>query len=188
MKFLIKIYLDELNSYDVQQLLDVINRSISKKDTTKIYLTSNDINFDFENIDYNFLGKISTPQMINYKLNELEWDIVLPIIRPCLFTYGFDSYINKKYKESFLDLDGVLWLDDGEKFKYPVVGRKYYQKFGYLYNPAYNKKNFEEEFEDILKINNKYINSDKILIKTITLKSEDDNIYELRKKFNFGIA
>lgn len=189
MNLLIKIYLDDINPYDLSQLLDVLNKNIVQKASTKIYLMSNDLSFEFENYNFTYLNKISIPQMINYKLNELDWDIVLPIIRPCITTYGFDSKIKSTYSENFTDLDGCLWLNDGEQndiIKYPVVGRNYYNRFGYLYNPAYNKKYFEEEFTDVLKLNKFYV-VDKVLIKTLILKSDDDNIYELRKKFNFGL-
>lgn len=186
MKLLIKIYLDDINPYDLTQLIDIINNNITEKTNTKIQIMSNDFDFDFENYDYTCLTKTSIPQMINYKLNYLEWDIILPIIRPCIVTPNFDFIIKKLYKNNFSDLNGVLLLN-GVSNNYYVVGREYYNKFGFLYNPAYNKKNYEEEFLDILKINNKSIFIDKVIIKTLILKSDDDKIYELRKKLNFGI-
>ena len=185
MNLLIKIYFDDINLYDIEQLLGIFKKTINNSGTTKIYLTTNDLNL--ENYDFSYLNKINVPSMINYKLDELDWDIVLPITRPCIISYNFDNIIKKKYEEKFNDLDGVLLLNDaGSDIKYPVVGRKYYDRFGYLYNPAYNKKNYEEEFIDILNINNKVYYLDGI-VKTIPLKSDDDNIYEMRKKLNFGI-
>lgn len=191
MKLLIKVFIDDINSYDLIHILDVLKSQIVDKKNTSIYITSNDISFDFENYDFSYLTKINITSMINYKLNELEWDIVLPILRPCIVKYGFDSLIKKLYKENFPDLDGVLWLNTGEKddiIKFPVVGKKYYNRFGYLYNPAYNKKYFEEEFAFVAKYYKKVFFIENILIKNLPVIFDDDKIYELRKKFNFGLV
>jgi len=192
MKLLLKVYLEDINPYDTLQLLDVFKKTIVNSGETKVYLTSNDFSFDYVGYDFTALNKVSVPQMINYKLNELEWDLVLPITRPCIISYGFDVMIGKKYKDVFKDLDGVLCLNDVTKsekiIKYPVVGRKYYESFGYLYNPAYNKKNFEEEFTEVAKYSNKVYFFDKNIIKSISLPSDDDKIYEMRKKLNFNLV
>lgn len=189
MKLLIKIFLDDLNPYDLDELLKIINLNISDKNNTEICIMTNESDFNYDPYKFFYLSEVSIPKMINYKLNEINWDIILPIYKPCILSKGFDLFITQIYKENFPKLDGILWLNDNEQkdiIKYTVVGKEYYNKFG-LYNPAYNKKNFEEEFTEIAKITNKYFFVEKTIIKTLSLKSDDDKVFELRKKFNFGI-
>lgn len=182
MKLLIKIYLDDINPYDLIQLLDMINSTISDKDNTKIYLMTNDSSFDFAPYDYFYSSETSIPKMINMNLDTIDWDIVLPIFNPVIAAKGFDS-ITKIYQNKFPNLDGVLLLND----QHPIIGKKYYEKFGYVYNPVYKKKNFEEEFFDILKQSDNIYFYDKTYFKNLDLKSDDDKIYEMRKKFNFEV-
>jgi hypothetical protein len=190
MNLLIKIFLPDLNNYDLLPIVDDLNRNIYDKETTKIYLMINNSDFIFGNYDYSYLNENNIPKMINYKLKELSWDIVLPIFKPCITTIkGFDSIIKNIYKKNFPDYSGIVWLNnDIKEFdKYPVIGRRYYNRIGYIYNPVYNEKNFVKELTESSKFINKSYCVDDILFKTINMKSDDDNIYDLRKKYNFGL-
>lgn len=188
MKLLIKIYIREMNSYDILQILGALKSVINDNDT-KIVIMSNDLTFDFENYEYYSSIETNIQKMINFKLDNLEWDLVLPIFRPIIATKNFDTTIKKLYNDNFENLDGVLWINDNiqnDIATFPIIGRNYYEKFGYIYNPVYFKKNFEEEFTEILKINKKYYYYDKTTIfKILPLKLDDDNIYDFRKKLNF---
>lgn len=189
MKLLIKVYFPNVNPYDLMTILEIINSNIVDKENTKICIMTDRDDFDFEPYSFYYLNE-SIPKMINYKLSELKWDIVMPIIRPSITNRGFDNFIKKNYNENFPNLDGVLWLNDNNQTDintYPVIGRKYYEHFSYIYNPVYNKTNFEKEFTDVLKIKNTYHFVNKICIKPIIMKLDDDNIYELRKKINFEL-
>lgn len=185
MKLLIKTYFENINSYNIMNILDLLNSNM--KDS-HICITSN-IDFNFEPYKYYYFNDTSIPNMINYKLSELHWDILLPIYKPIVSLPNFDIDIKNIYNQYFPNLDGVLWLNDGvqkEINTLPIIGRKYYDKFGYIYNPIY-KTNFEKEFTDVSNILNKSKFIDKIYLKELNIKSDDDNIYELRKKFNFGL-
>lgn len=190
MKFLIKIYLDNINPYDIMQILDVINSNIINRNDTKIQLMTNDSSFDFKPYDYCYLKENTVPKMINHNLSENEWDIILPIIHASIINNGFDQKIINIYNSKFSDLNGVIWLNDNTQKTintFPIIGRKYYENIGHIYNPVYYKKNYEEEFTEVMKMKNNYHYVDNTLIKMLTLKNDDDNIYELRKKFNFGL-
>jgi hypothetical protein len=191
MKLLIKIFIREMNPYDICQILGALNSVIEDKNNTKIILMTNDSTFDFEPYEYYYLPEYNIQKMINYKLDEFEWDIVLPLFRPIIATKNFDTLIKNLYKQKFENLDGVLWINDdiqSDLAILAIVGRRYYEKFGYIYNPVYFKKNFEEEFTEILKINKKYYYYDKTTIfKILPLKLDDDNIFDFRKKINFEI-
>ena len=187
MKLLIKIYFPDVNSYELEHILEFFYKNISDNYNTKTYVMTNDPN----NYEHCYLKDTKIQNMINHNLNDLHWDIVIPLIRPTIPTNSFDTDIMKIYTEKFPNLDGVLWLSDGvqdEINTYPVIGRKYYEKFNWIYNPVYNKKNFEKEFSDIMKLSNSYHFVDTVFFNTIDLKLDDDNIYELRKKVNFGIV
>ena len=82
----------------------------------------------------------------------------------------------------FFNLDGVLLIKN-EQDTLPLIGRKYYENFGYVYNPVYNKNHFEDEFNEVLKLKNKSHTINDIKFKILSLKSDDENIYEFRKNF-----
>jgi hypothetical protein len=189
MKLLIKVYFPNVNPYDLMTILEIVNNNITDKENTKICIMTDNPEFDFETYEYYYLNE-SIPKMINYKLSELKWDIIMPIIRPSITNRGFDSFIVKNYKEQYPNFDGVLWLNDNAQNEintYPVIGRKYYEECSHIYNPIYHKTNFEKEFSDVMKIKNKYYFVNKVCIKPVAVKLDDDNIYELRQKINFGL-
>jgi len=177
MKLLIKVYLENINSYNIMNILELLNSNM--KDPYICVTTNTD--FNFEPYIYFYLNENSIPKMINYKLSELDWDILLPIYKPLISLPNFDVEIKNIYKQHFPNLDGVLFIDN-----IPIIGRKYYEKFNYIYNPIY-KNNFEKELIDVSNILNKSKFIDKVLFKELSMRSDDDNIYELRKKFNFGL-
>ncbi len=190
MKLLIKIYLDDLNPYDQMSLITDLNNNIEDKENTKIHITTNK-EFDYKICDSSYYKESTIPKMINYNLDNLKWDIILPFFRTCITTQkGFDNIIREKYKQLFSNKDGILWLNDSFQKEYntfPVIGINYYKKFGYIYNPVYKKSKFEKEFTDVMKIIDKYHFVEDVFFKVINFKSDDDNIYELRKRFNFNL-
>lgn len=190
MKLLIKLYLEDTNTHDITQILNAINYSISDKVNTTVYLMTTDKSFRTTLCETLFISSVRVPEIINYRLSNLEWDIVLPITIPILLSRNFDVNIKDTYKEKFPNLDGVLFINDGlnKDNKIPIIGRKYYNDFGYVYNPSYGKKNYKEEFSEVLNINNKYHTHDIDLFKNLDIKSDDDQIYNLRKDMNFGLT
>lgn len=190
MNLLIKIYLKDLNPYDILQILGALNSAIEDKETTKIQLVTNDSTFDFEGYDYLYTTETNIPKSINNNLSDTNWDIILPIFRPSIAVHNFDSVIKKIYQESFSNLDGVLWFTDNiqkELATFAVIGREYYNNFGYIYNPIYTNSKFEDEFTEVLKINNKYKYQESVLFKIIPIQSDDEKIFEFRKKLNFTV-
>ena len=181
MKLLLKIYWNNINPYDLLQILDVINSKITDKENIKIYLMTNELTFDFEPYEYFYSSETSIPKMINMNLDIIDWDIVLPIYKIAVVA-NLDKVVNR-YSELFPDLDGVLLLNDA----HPVIGRKYYEKFGYVYNPVYKYKHFDDEFMKVFRKLEKFNFLDGVPFKLLELKSDDDNIYEMRERLNFGL-
>lgn len=64
--------------------------------------------------------------------------------------YNYDLLIRSKMRELYPDTDGVLWFNDGfQKNKLntlSIMGRKYYERFGYIYHPAYTSLFCDNEF------------------------------------------
>lgn len=101
-----------------------------------------------------FLKSSDKISAVNGILGRKVWDVVLvasddmvPVRR------GYDSVIISRMRENFPDLDGVLWFDDGYQRDrlntLPVLGRKYWARFGYVYCPEYQSMYADNEFMQV---------------------------------------
>jgi hypothetical protein len=65
---------------------------------------------------------------------------------------GYDNIIRNNMKTHYPDTDGVLWFNDGYQGQnlntLCILGRKYYQRFGYIYCPEYKSLWCDNEFMD----------------------------------------
>ena len=70
-----------------------------------------------------------------------NWDVVLLLSDDMFCTQsGWDEEIRKHMIANFPDTDGALWFFDGQQRKINTlecVGRKRYERFGYIYHPSY---------------------------------------------------
>ena len=120
---------ESMNSSDVEDIFNTF------KNVKVIYGTSNSkihaVNRDIE--------------LVN------DWDIVLlasddmtPKVK------GYDNIIRNKMKELYSDTDGVLWFNDGHMGNklntLCILGKKYYDRFGYIYHPEYKSVWSDNEF------------------------------------------
>lgn len=91
-----------------------------------------------------------------------DWDILVNFSDDMLFIKkGFDKIIMDAYQDTFPDLDGVLHFNDGHKYgaqlmTMSIMGRKYYERFGYIYHPDYISLWSDNEAMDVAKILGKY--------------------------------
>jgi len=55
---------------------------------------------------------------------------------------GWDNTIRKDMERFYPDTDGILHYNDGftgqKLITLPIIGHKYYERFGYVYHPSYN--------------------------------------------------
>lgn len=133
----------------------------------------------------------------------LASDDMVPIV------WGYDLTIQNAMKKYYPDTDGVLWFNDGLQGNglntLPIMGRKYYQRFGYIYNPIYKTAWCDNEFTEISKIlgrqtyfpeviieHRHFINGkapiDSTYIKNDNGADEDTEIYKSRRKMNYGFG
>lgn len=103
---------------------------------------------------------------INSNVPEKGWDILLNISDDQIpIIQGYDDIIRNTMP---LDLDASLWFSDGWQPRIntqEIVGRKYYERFGYIYNPIYKSFYCDNESTIIAERLGKQIKSPKCIIK-----------------------
>jgi hypothetical protein len=122
---------------------------------------------------------------------------------------GFDTIIRENMRKYFPDMDGVLWFNDGYQAKMLntlcILGRKYYERFNYIYHPEYKSLWCDNEFTHVANMlkkqtyidqiiirhehpeSNKSLEEDELYLKNLKYNSIDFKTYEKRKKENFGL-
>jgi len=148
---------------------------------------------------------------INRDVNEVSmrfnWDILVNFSDDMAFTkIGFDDEIRKQFEVHFPDLDGNLHYNDGftgdKLCTMSIIGRKYYDRFGYIYHPSYKSLFCDDEYTQVAKAAGKMIyieepifvhnhpanvggESDAQLQHTESFFNEDRITFEKRKANNF---
>lgn len=161
------------------------------------------------NIELCYNDNKSKIEAVNNDIDGIDFDIVLlasddmvPVIN------GFDTIIKNKMIESYPDTDGVLWFNDGYQGNklntLSILGKKYYDRFNYIYNPEYKSVWCDNEFMDVANILNKQTYFDEIIIRhehpdwgfgkndftheeNMKNESSDRTVYNERKSINFGL-
>jgi len=117
-----------------------------------------------------FFGDSKTKiEAINADMDTVSgWDIVLlasddmiPVVK------GYDYIIRKDMNDHFRDMDGVLWYNDGGQSNIStlsILGKKYYDRLGYIYHPDYISLWCDNEHTDVAIQLNKVYKSDKVII------------------------
>ena len=127
---------------------DVINM-ISSFPSTEIVFNENKIQVGDQKS--HFTTKISA---INSGVINQDFDVCLlasddmhPEVK------GYDSMIINDMKKHFPDTDGVLWYNDGyqaDKLNtLCIFGKKYYDRFKYIYHPSYITLYCDDEFTQV---------------------------------------
>jgi hypothetical protein len=82
-----------------------------------------------------------------------DWDIVL-LVSDDMFIQvdGWDQIIRDQMTKSYSDTDGCLWYNDSHQNRIctlSCVGRKYFDRFKYLYHPSYKSLWCDNEFTEV---------------------------------------
>jgi hypothetical protein len=162
---------------------------------------------EFENVKLCYGDNNSKIEAVNADLEDVNFDILLlasddmvPMVK------GYDSIIKQKMMELYPDTDGVLWFNDGYQGNrlntLSIMGKKYYDRFNYIYNPNYLSVWCDNEFMDVANILNKQTYINDVIIKhehpdwgfgnrddvhSLNFKHEshDRMVYNARKNNNF---
>jgi hypothetical protein len=66
---------------------------------------------------------------------------------------GYDTLLRQKMVDHYPDTDGVLFFNDGYRGNnlntLCILGRKYYERFGYIYHPSYKSLWCDNEFTQV---------------------------------------
>jgi len=147
-------------------------------------------------------------EAVNADLKDVEFDILLLASDDMIpKVKGYDTIIKNKMKEHYPDTDGVLWFNDGHKGNelntLCILGKKYYDRFGYIYHPDYVSVWCDNEFMDVSKLLGKQTYFDEVIIEhqhpdwgygqqdvihsiNQRYEAQDKQLYTTRKLNNFN--
>lgn len=163
------------------------------------------------NIIFKFGTSKNKVDAINRDVNEIKdrfnFDILVNFSDDMLFIQNsFDEVIRNKFETYYPDTDGNIFFNDGftgdKLCTMSIIGRKYYDKFNYIYHPSYISLWCDNEYTQVAKRDNKlmYFDEDIFrhnhpaniggvvdaqLIKTESYAEVDRQNYEQRLKNNF---
>jgi hypothetical protein len=83
-----------------------------------------------------------------------DWDIIMVTSDDMLFeSQTFDYKVREGFDTFFPTTDGNLFFNDGfakdRISTLPIVGRKYYERFGYIYHPSYKSLWCDNEYTEV---------------------------------------
>jgi hypothetical protein len=148
---------------------------------------------------------------INRDVNEIKdkfnFDILVNFSDDMEFIqHSFDNVIRDKFFCHYADLDGNIYFNDGfvgdRISTMSIIGRKYYDKFNYIYHPSYFSLWCDNEYTEVAKRNQKILYFperifnhnhpanvggfiDEQLVKTESYSDIDRQNYEQRLNNNF---
>tara|TARA_R110000824_G_scaffold9415_4_gene42159 strand:+ start:48589 stop:49302 length:714 start_codon:yes stop_codon:yes gene_type:complete len=118
----------------------------------------------------NFNNNSTKVEAINANVSERQFDVVINAsddMNPQI--HGWDEEIRIGFEKHFPDYDGVLHFNDGVVGELLntlcILGRPYYDRFGYIYCPQYKSLCCDDEFTAISNMLNKSIYINKIIIR-----------------------
>jgi hypothetical protein len=157
-------YIDYLDDKSTQIIVTCDNDDESmKQEDIQSYLVSQ------ENVGVFFGNSKTKIEAVNANLENADFDILLlasddmiPIVT------GYDTIIKEKMSEYYPDTDGVLFFNDGyQKDRLNtlcILGKKYYDRFGYVYYPQYKSCYCDNEFMDVSNMLGKQTYFDQVII------------------------
>lgn len=156
-----------------------------------------------------FFGNHRTKiEAYNANIDLFDFDIVVVASDDMVATEKYyDSIIVKSMERYFTDLDGVLWFDTGDNDRtdtLSIVGKKYYERFNYIYHTSYQGYFCDDEFTQIayklgkiIRIHKQIIrhdiaqhldmSNDNTYLKSLVFGASDKAMYKIRKKMQFNI-
>jgi hypothetical protein len=165
----------------------------------------------YKNIKVVIGNSLSKIDAVNRDLNgfEKEWDILLLASDDMIpQVKGYDKIIKDNMLFNYPDTDGILWFNDGFQGNrlntLCILGKKYYKRFNYIYNPEYRSCWSDNEFMVVGNLLKRQSYIDQVIIKhehpdwgygkndfvhqkNVSDFNYDYNIYKIRESNNFGL-
>ena len=102
---------------------------------------------------------------------------------------GYDDTIVRDMAVTYSDFDGVLHYNDGRKGEVLntlcIMGKKYYDRFGYISHPSYKSVFCDNEFTDVSRILHKAVYIDNVIIKHYWIDIGVDALYIRNENISF---
>jgi autotransporter strand-loop-strand O-heptosyltransferase len=150
--------------------------------TFLISIDSDDIDMNNEDTIKKITEYKNTKLVIGYSLSKIDainrdlsdfaydWDIVLIAADDTIpQIIGYDNIIRDNMLFNYPDTDGILWFNDGFQGNMLntlcILGKKYYQRFNYIYHPDYKSVWSDNEFMAVGNILKKQSYIDQVIIK-----------------------
>lgn len=125
----------------------------------------------FPNLTYRYDNNDNKIEACNRGVSEKNFDIVVLVSDDMIpVVNGYDKIVVEKMKENFPDTDGALWFFDGynpDINTLSILGRKYYDRFMYIYHPSYITQWCDQEHTDVAKQLGKLYKHEDVIIKHI---------------------
>ena len=186
-----------------QKFLDALRKYIGMADDVSrmkfmITLDRDDTTYDLHEITMEFPSLIISVSESKNKVDAINrdmsrappFDIVLlasddmiPVVK------GYDTIIRTKMKKLYPDTDGVLWFYDGYQKRINtliVMGKRYFDRFGFLYDPVYKSFFCDNEFTEVAEKLKKQAFIDETIIKhehPANTGVESDELYKTNDKY-----
>lgn len=125
----------------------------------------------FPQLSWRYDDNKSKIEACNRGVFEMDFDIVVLVsddMVPQL--HGYDEVIVEKMKSDFPDTDGALWFFDGFNENIntlSILGRKYYNRFGYIYHPSYTTQWCDQEHTDVATASGRLKKYDDVIVRHI---------------------
>lgn len=204
-KFLkvLKKYVDLLEGNDYKIIISCDNDDSSMKEQSILNKLST-----YKNLKICFGNNKTKVEAINSDIIGEDFDIILlasddmiPQIK------GYDNIIRQEMSKNFPDTDGILWFNDGHRTDLNtlcILGKKYYDRFSYIYNPDYISFFCDDEFTQVGNMLKKQVFIDTVIIehqhpvwgfnvnddlyrKNLQFYNIDENTFKIRKNKNFNL-
>ena len=202
------------------QTLGMYQKNLSGNNNVRFLITideSDTSNYEWENrMRWNNVILDKAPckskiEAINSGIDKIKnWDILLLASDDMIpVRHGFDDIIVNSMLNLYPDKDGVLWFNDGyvgnRLNTLALMGRRYYDRFNYIYHPDYKSLWADNEFMDVANRLNKQTYMNDIIIRhehpnntrgigmdnmyrlTESFYHSDKAVYLNRKRLNFGL-
>lgn len=156
--------LSDLNNFCILVSLDIDDLTMNNKDSISRLLEY--VNKYPEKIIIKFGRSKNKIDAINRDVNEIKekfnFDILVNFSDDMEFIeHSFDEVIRSKFFMFYPDTDGNIYFNDGytgERIStMSIIGRKYYDKFNYIYHPSYHSLWCDNEYTEVAKRNQKII-------------------------------
>lgn len=109
-------------------------------------------------------------EAVNDGVAEEDWELCILAADDMLPQFeNYNTHVKRLFTENFPDGDGVLHLNDGIRGEglntLPILDRRYFDRTGYIYHPAYTSVFADDEFTEVSRRLGRAKYVDAILIK-----------------------